>query len=71
MPKAWEQEFPQLGKYDETSPVTGTYNCIAYAAGDDTVWWQPLPPNVYYWPRGIPKSYGLAAYKHPTVSGHG
>jgi hypothetical protein len=48
MPKEWEKEFPNLGKWTCTSKATGDYNCIAFAVGDQTRWWEPCPS--YYWP---------------------
>ena len=42
----------------ETSPVSGDYNCLAYAAGDHDQWWEPfvIPPEQpgIYWPPGVP-----------------
>jgi hypothetical protein len=40
--------FPRLNAQNHhiTSPPTTTYNCIAWAAGDTTNWWQPG----IYWP---------------------
>lgn len=43
-------EFPNLADdgYRQTSPPTPCYNCIAWAAGDATQWWEPFPG--YFWP---------------------
>lgn len=40
--------FPNLSAANHrvTSPPTTTYNCVAWAAGDTTRWWQPGR----YWP---------------------
>lgn len=40
--------FPRLTPQNHaiTSPSTAIYNCIAWAAGDTTTWWQPG----LYWP---------------------
>src|SRR5919112_2074849 len=59
LPSAW----PNLtrvgfGVDDVTSPHTADYNCIAYAAKDETVPWWPVPESLlaipgnrfYYWP---------------------
>ena len=62
MPKAWEADFPNLGKWNETSLPTKTYNCIAFAANDQTAWWDPLPPGLYYWPHGVTRSYDVSAF---------
>lgn len=49
-----------------------SYNCIAYAAGDSTDWWQPIiPPQLLvgpnaplpYWPSGAPRNRTLNAYE--------
>ena len=45
--------FPRLSPttFALTSPSTGLYNCIAWAADDTTRWWWPVHPRVgYYWP---------------------
>lgn len=43
-------DFPLLvpGNHRITSPVDELYNCIAWAAGESSRWWQPGSP--YYWP---------------------
>jgi hypothetical protein len=48
--------FPRLNEHGfaVTSPQDTRYNCIAWAAGDDTRWWWPgviaQPIGGYYWP---------------------
>lgn len=48
--------FPRLSEhgFTVTSPPDTRYNCIAWAAGDSTHWWQPgvsgQPVGAYYWP---------------------
>lgn len=44
--------FPQLStaNHHVTSQETDAYNCVAWAAGDNTKWWEPTPG--FYWPRG-------------------
>lgn len=44
--------FPNLTNYDVTSPSTPTYNCIAWAAGQDDSWWWPHPD--YFWLPDLP-----------------
>ncbi len=48
--------FPNLEQdsYEITSPRDPTYNCIAYAAEDDSRWWESseFPSPGYYWPDG-------------------
>jgi hypothetical protein len=62
MPKEWEQHFPNLGDWQETSPATETYNCFAFAAGENSRNWDPFPPGMYYWPPNVPRSYNTDAY---------
>jgi hypothetical protein len=48
--------FPRLAEhgFTITSPRDTRYNCIAWAAGNSTHWWQPgvggQPLGGYYWP---------------------
>jgi hypothetical protein len=51
-----EKWFPNLEpvEYEITSECTPTYNCIAWAAGCDDMWWDPVGPPGYYWPDGVP-----------------
>jgi hypothetical protein len=52
-----ESVFPEIKKdgYVITSQVTSQYNCIAWAAGDDSAWWDPA--EGYYWPENIPRKH--------------
>lgn len=49
-----ERFFPDLKghTYRITSPRTNRYNCVAWANGVATKWWQPMPG--YYWPASVP-----------------
>jgi hypothetical protein len=57
--------------FEVTSGSTRGYNCVAYAAGDDTRWWEPLaaPDSTsaelggYYWPEDpeIPAWFSVRA----------
>jgi hypothetical protein len=38
------------------------YNCIAYAAGDNTRWWWPDPYYLYYWPDGVTREQSVPAF---------
>ena len=40
--------------YEIVSEASSTYNCIAWAAGDNTDWWDWHPRA--YWPTSIPRS---------------
>lgn len=54
------QAFPGLAVegYQVTSPADPSYNCIAWAAGDDRRWWEPAPLGGFYWPPGLPRGSG-------------
>jgi hypothetical protein len=64
-PDHLEKLFPNLKStgYNVTSPYDPNYNCIAWAAGDTSVWWEPDPMGVCYWPRGVPRAYSVKAYR--------
>jgi len=62
MPRSWrQQDFPDLntGNCQITSPATRAYNCIAWAAGIDTQWWDPN--DLYYWPPNVPREVTIEA----------
>ena len=44
------------------SPSTPNYNCIAWAADDNSRWWQPDPMGDYYWPENLPRESTLESY---------
>jgi len=64
-PEDIEFGWPNLppGSYEITSPFDKTYNCIAWAAGDQRQWWEPDPMGEYYWPREAPRRYTIGAYQ--------
>lgn len=46
-----------LDRFELTSPKARRYNCIAFAAGDESQWWQPPRPGLSaYWPDGVSTS---------------
>jgi len=60
-----EAAFPALraGSYRLTSAATPRYNCVAWATGDDSRWWQPLPDEPWcYWLDGVPKDFTAESY---------
>lgn len=59
-----ETIFPNIRNegYRVTSPKTPTYNCIAWAAKDDTRWWEPDSFNQYYWPLRTRGDYRVEHY---------
>ncbi len=56
--------FPKLraSGFRITSPATPAYNCIAWAVGQDDVWWEPTPLGKEYWPPGCPREYSTETY---------
>jgi hypothetical protein len=59
---AIESLFPRLPNtdYRVTSQADQFYNCIAWAAGEDSRWWWPAPG--YYWPPQVANQNTLAAF---------
>ena len=59
-----ESIFPGLAAvgYRVTSPATAEYNCIAWAAEDDTTWWWPDSFGDYYWPPQAPRVETVEAF---------
>lgn len=65
--------LPQLRSefFEVRSGSTKGYNCVAYAAGDDTRWWEPIPApdrygqelGGYYWPEdpAIPAWFSVSS----------
>ncbi len=48
--------------WQEISPATWTYNCMAFAAEEnDRVWW-PDPMGLYYWPEKAPREVTIPAF---------
>lgn len=60
---ALEDLFPRLksSPYTITSPSTLDYNCLAWAAGRQDVWWEPDPDGDCYWPDNVPRERTLSA----------
>jgi hypothetical protein len=48
----FRNRYPGLrtGHLRITSPQTETYNCVAWAGGDDARKWNPDPYGLFYWP---------------------
>ena len=78
--KYQEDEFPNLAAtgYRITSLRSQSYNCFAWAAGENDRWWNPLEPeSPYYWPDGVPaeltifafiQAYGTLGYEPCEIS---
>jgi hypothetical protein len=58
-----EAIFSDLGAagYGPKSEKSGVYNCIAYAAGDETRKWEGYREIGYYWPEGAKEGHTLEA----------
>ena len=59
------KEFPRLTATNHwiTSPVDSTYNCIAWAAGEERRNWWPVPGSrSTYWPDGVTLSADRQAF---------
>lgn len=54
--------FRRYGGYQETSPETPTYNCVAWAAGQTDAWWWPDAFGVAYWPADVPREESRHAF---------
>lgn len=55
MERRIEAVFPHLRhtNWEQKSPQTISYNCIAWAAGETSRCWWPIEHPRYYWPEGI------------------
>lgn len=58
-----EAYFPTLAAtgFRVTSSATAGYNCFAWAAGADDVWWEPDPAGDGFWPAGVVRERTLPA----------
>jgi hypothetical protein len=65
MVNGMEQIFPRLrpGAYQVTSPAHPRYNCIAWAAGDTSIWWWPIEENGVFWPTSAPMEESVEAFQ--------
>ena len=67
--KRLKELFPGLkaaASFQQTSDCTLQYNCIAWAAGDDTQWWWPLDGK--YWPTGVPRELTMESFERAFQS---
>jgi hypothetical protein len=62
-------DFPALLTFKRTSDDTWRYNCHAWAADDDTRWWEPSPPGQrpppgirIFWPGGVDTAPSVSNY---------
>lgn len=50
--------LPNLADFNVTSEPSSGYNCIAWALGDDSQWFEPMVANAY-WPENLSKELTL------------
>src|SRR5437879_1148322 len=64
IPPLRERTFPNLSRsaYEKTSDENDRNNCAAWAAGDDTRWWQPPVEPWHYWPSGAPLNFDVDSF---------
>jgi hypothetical protein len=65
MVKRLEDLFPALRgqPYQITSAASRQYNCIAWAAGDDHIWWWPDEDGMDVWPAGVERVATVEAFR--------
>ena len=62
---SFPQDFPELQPHfcaNEISDATRDYNCIAWAASETNVRWEPDPLFQYFWPDRVPREYTVNAF---------
>lgn len=62
--RQFETHFPNLRAegYKVTSDSDLRYNCIAWAAGDETRWWWPDAMDSYFWPLDASRDESIEAF---------
>jgi hypothetical protein len=57
------EKFPALegSGFDVTSPIDYGYNCIAWAAGDNSKWWWPGNSETF-WPAGCDSGVKVSSF---------
>ena len=60
LPFSLHWQLPNLiaGEFEVASQATKQYNCVAWALGDDTKWWDTEPEG--HWPPNVPREWTLA-----------
>ncbi len=58
------KKFPQANKSNcrFASLEDPQYNCIAWAADVNDIWWEPDPGFQYFWPLRAERTYSIRAY---------
>ena len=61
-----EKNFPNLNSnnYQITSPDEPRYNCVAWALGETSRWWQKFPMNGYHWPAEVATGEDMNGWMH-------
>lgn len=61
---AFRPKFPRLAPTNSRwkSPSDPNYNCIAFAAGVNDIWWEPDPLYQLFWPLAAEREYTIRAY---------
>ena len=59
-----EAVFPGLrsGNYQIKSPADISYNCIAWAVGENHKCWWPTPRARYFWPKGLSRISSIDSF---------
>lgn len=57
-------DFPNLAanNHSVTSPRDSSYNCIAWAVGENDIWWWPDAMYNLYWPEEAPREETIGAF---------
>ena len=58
------EDFPgrEGTQFAVTSHASMDYNCIAWAAGDDSQWWEPHPLAQCHWPQEAPRESDIESW---------
>jgi hypothetical protein len=64
-PSIYRQHFPNFdpSQFVITSPKSPAYNCIAYAAGREDMWWWPDVMGFAYWPPSVLRLENLEVFQ--------
>jgi hypothetical protein len=66
----YHTEFIELNdeNHSVTSPQTNIYNCIAWAVGEDGVWWWPDSTHQAFWPEDVKREVTVEAFAEAFIS---
>jgi hypothetical protein len=63
LPYRLQSLFPNLVTYTVTSCRDLRYNCVAWAAKEDTQqWWEPIREPGCFWPHNVPMDHAFENY---------